>query len=602
MQTIEENINRLRELKSELVTQLNDKGLESNENETFNTLIPKLYGISDESAKISVPFYSLYGYKGDDLVDIAHNITMTANPLNLSYFTNGTIPEGETLDFNNIIPENTKIDGMSCVLYGADIKGTVILPDREYNTANSFHSAFKGSYNYYSNRSKVPTGKIDARNFPTIIDNSITNCFASLCVGELDLSGVDFSNATPSYTMFGDDLSIVGSSKIGYLNLEGATFKQLKDGTEIFTKGNVTGSGGVTMGGTGVQYVEKLNLSNVELKKSYLNLGAMGTTIVKQVYIDGWHVNRDGKYISVGSEAIEELVIKNITRDDPAWRGLYISGWGYTTSGWGFGSVSIPILNRCFRLHLEDLELNSADTVNVTYKYNNSTKFTYKNISLPTPGSLPTPADYTRYKDINLFFENVSICEGVKKLEYLYRNLYDRANYDGVVTLKEAGDGLILTNMGASVTGVTRIAPGEDFPELFLPGKTYHVAELYNAVSSAGITDIDFSCFDFDTTTRIQSILPSTVINCTPFTNLGKGYTQTSNNYSNYTITLSSANALSYDSIIGIINNLYDLNKTYGVADGGTLYTQTITLHADVKALLTADDIAIATNKGWTVS
>lgn len=83
--------------------------------------------------------------------------------------------------------------------------------------------------------------------------------------------------------------------------------------------------------------------------------------------------------------------------------------------------------------------------------------------------------------------------------------------------------------------------------------------------------------------------------------NLGKGFTYKSANYYNYTITLSHCNLLSVESVVYMFNQLYDLNLTYNVSGGGKLYTQKIDLHADVIAKLTPEEIAIATNKGWTV-
>lgn len=47
-----------------------------------------------------------------------------------------------------------------------------------------------------------------------------------------------------------------------------------------------------------------------------------------------------------------------------------------------------------------------------------------------------------------------------------------------------------------------------------------------------------------------------------------------------------------------MFTKLYDLNLTYDVANGGTLKTQKVDLHADVIAKLTPEQIAIATNKG----
>ena len=83
---------------------------------------------------------------------------------------------------------------------------------------------------------------------------------------------------------------------------------------------------------------------------------------------------------------------------------------------------------------------------------------------------------------------------------------------------------------------------------------------------------------------------------------LGKAYTEKTSNISYYTLDLSTCNSLTHDSLMNVINNLYDLNITYNVAGGGTLYTQQLVLGSTNLAKLTAEEIAIATNKGWTVS
>ncbi len=86
------------------------------------------------------------------------------------------------------------------------------------------------------------------------------------------------------------------------------------------------------------------------------------------------------------------------------------------------------------------------------------------------------------------------------------------------------------------------------------------------------------------------------------FKNIGKAYTQKSSNYTNYTFSISSCKALTYDSIMNVFNSVYDLNLTYDVANGGTLYTQQLIIGPENTAKLAAEEIAIATNKGWTVS
>ena len=53
---------------------------------------------------------------------------------------------------------------------------------------------------------------------------------------------------------------------------------------------------------------------------------------------------------------------------------------------------------------------------------------------------------------------------------------------------------------------------------------------------------------------------------------------------------------------MNVINNLYDLNITYDVANGGTLYTQSLVLGGTNLAKLTDEEKAIAINKGWSLS
>lgn len=83
---------------------------------------------------------------------------------------------------------------------------------------------------------------------------------------------------------------------------------------------------------------------------------------------------------------------------------------------------------------------------------------------------------------------------------------------------------------------------------------------------------------------------------------LGKAYTSKTKNYSNYQLNLSDSTKLTHDSLMNIINNLYDLNLTYKVSSGGTLASQSLKIGSENIAKLTEEEIAIATAKGWNVS
>lgn len=77
--------------------------------------------------------------------------------------------------------------------------------------------------------------------------------------------------------------------------------------------------------------------------------------------------------------------------------------------------------------------------------------------------------------------------------------------------------------------------------------------------------------------------------------NLGQAYSTTvTANDGWYSLVLSKCPLLTHDSLMNVINNLYDI-KSKGVKP------QTLQLGDTNKAKLTAEEIAIATNKGWNV-
>ena len=136
----------------------------------------------------------------------------------------------------------------------------------------------------------------------------------------------------------------------------------------------------------------------------------------------------------------------------------------------------------------------------------------------------------------------------------------------------------------------------------FYTDNAINVGNMFGNCSA--LVDLDLSHFDFSKVQTISGIF----INCTnltnlkSFTNLGKGYTTRTASLQNYTLDLSTCKLLTHDSLMSVINNLYDLNLTYDVANGGTLYSQKLILGTDNLAKLSENEIKIATDKGWTVS
>ena len=103
---------------------------------------------------------------------------------------------------------------------------------------------------------------------------------------------------------------------------------------------------------------------------------------------------------------------------------------------------------------------------------------------------------------------------------------------------------------------------------------------------------------DFSKASNIASLFN----NCGNLTNLGGVLnvgqafdTSKSANFYNYKIDLSSSTLLTHDSLMNVINGLYDI-ATKGCN------AQQLVLGSTNLAKLTAEEIAIATNRGWSVS
>lgn len=85
-------------------------------------------------------------------------------------------------------------------------------------------------------------------------------------------------------------------------------------------------------------------------------------------------------------------------------------------------------------------------------------------------------------------------------------------------------------------------------------------------------------------------------------TNIGKGYTEKEEYYSQYDVYLYDASYLTSDAVLKVIEGLADLNEVYDVANGGTLYRQKLRLGTAHANKVTAAQKQIAIDKGWTVT
>ena len=220
--------------------------------------------------------------------------------------------------------------------------------------------------------------------------------------------------------------------------------------------------------------------------------------------------------------------------------------------------------------------------------------------------------------------ELLDLCENVTSCSNMFYNGARKISYQIDLSNFDTSNVTDMTNMFYSCYNLGKIIGLEKF-------NTSKVTKLDGIFKQTGFKEFDLSNFDtsnvtsmrelfYYTTSTLRSINLGTwdaskvndiynafyyigdLENLIFMNNLGKGFTKKSNNSSSYQIDLHYSNDLTYESLMDVINKLYDLNLTYDVANGGTLYTQKLIIGAKNIAKLTSEELNIVINKGWTVS
>lgn len=240
----------------------------------------------------------------------------------------------------------------------------------------------------------------------------------------------------------------------------------------------------------------------------------------------------------------------------------------------GFNTSNVTNMTSMFSTmnNLVSLDLSSFDTSNVTSMSGMfSGRSGYEVLNLSNFNT-------TKVTDMGLMFSNND------KITFLDLSSFDTNN----VT--------IMSSIFGGCIALEKINFGENFNTSKVKNMSYmfNVARKLKELPQLQgdvATNIQYICYEMSLLESFGGIL-----------NLGKGYSQKTNNYVYYTLNLSGSNRLTHDSLMNVINGLYDLNLTYDVAGGGTLYTQTLRLGTTNIAKLTEEEIAIATDKGWNVA
>ena len=198
--------------------------------------------------------------------------------------------------------------------------------------------------------------------------------------------------------------------------------------------------------------------------------------------------------------------------------------------------------------------------------------------------------DTSKVIDMYYMFSNCSSLTTIPQLDTskvtnMYGMFYECSSLTTIPQL----DTSKVTNMNSMFSNCRSLTT---IPQLDISKVTNMYGMFYNCSSLTTIPQLDTS-----KVTNIQQMFNynSKLTDMGGLKNLGMAYLTTqSANYYQYTLNLSFS-PLTHDSLMNVINNLYD------IASKGCK-TQSLILGSTNIAKLTSDEIAIATNKGFSVS
>lgn len=257
-------------------------------------------------------------------------------------------------------------------------------------------------------------------------------------------------------------------------------------------------------------------------------------------------------------------------------------------NAYGYGSVSVNIPEKKL----------GTKTINANGDYNatDDSLDGYSNVSVSVPEKILTTKTITINGTYNASDNNA---DGYSQVKVMVPTDDVNDYFSNIVTSRGAGN----PNWYASVLKMPPLKVGGDDPTngagifssctlVEIPkvdtSEVTYAANMFYFAKAKIIPEINASKF-----TNIEGIL----MNCANLEdfggllNLGQAYPDTS--MKEYlALGLQYNNKMTHDSLMNVINKLYDISSKG---------TQIINLGGTNKAKLTAEEIAIATNKGWTV-
>ena len=228
-------------------------------------------------------------------------------------------------------------------------------------------------------------------------------------------------------------------------------------------------------------------------------------------------------------------------------------------------------------------------TTNGTYKASDENLDGYSEVEVQTSG-----VDINDYMGQNIDYAHNTVLKLIKKLPEL--NISVITNMDNFFSYMSYLTELKNIDM-SNITSAYRICCGCSSLTIVELKDTKKVKSMKEGFY--GCTSLEtISAFDGSSLNDVNRMFQ----NCTAIKNvggiidIGKAYETTATEaYTNYTLSFGNALKLTRESLMNIINNLYDI-KTKGCKPQKLILTPTNL------SKLTEEEVAIATNKGWIVS
>lgn len=621
-------MDKLKILKNKLVDNLNIRGIDAIEDETLNSLIPKIELITEKATeKQQFPDFSLaYCDLPEEDINNLMNLLELTNPSTDIKGKFRDIPNLKTLKLNDL--GISTIDSSDSTTFANTPLETLDLSNTRINTYALLGPTLYGNnnQNYPYSNSTLPqtltklkfTNAVynsnylplyGLKNLTTIEDlntvtfeKPITSLSCSFCsnpkLTEIDLSGITLSDScTTFYAVFRDCTNLehivppknfptqptnmldmfIGCGKLSWEEISNFINWDVIDLSKIRTDNHYL---------AGMFYI---NLSNYTTEEEYINNGECLNDYPREIEYIRWKKEWvPWNPLDFFGSYIKTLDFSNFTDYEINKGFLYLYEIHLSWLPHINGTEAVLPIIQCDTLNLKNSSF-ILKSFGGNYSWNSNRYF-----KRPTKIELENTTFIM--KDGPTSFEKFTNHQWLEDYDFSNLTLYFSEEFTGTYFTFY------------NCVNYSKVTEGQTFklPKLEGP-KVPKIDSIAISSGTKNFSVVDLSTVPYDTFKSIGGLnFPkATYVDIGP--NYGKGFTGiTSNNSINFG-WLSNNNVIAKEHVINIFNKLYDLNITFGVydADGnpgtGTLYTQSIDLHADVISQLTPEEIAIVTNKGWTV-